>query len=272
MARRRNTRRSRAAFAAAGTFLAAAIALIALLVHFYQGANPSPSPTASSVTVSESADGESEFPTVDWDYWKGVNPDVIGWITVPGTDINHPVLQAHSSDPDHYLHYDVYGDYNPLGALYLDAECEKYGFSSPNAVILGHSQRLSGAITCFGYIQNYSDAGFAREHDTVLIQTPTAKMRYKVRFANIVKGWEPTKRTSFDSDADYRDWYDSNREDAAMVLDAETEPNQVISLVSCSYNFWKKNERTVVTTSVDREQTENQSVSGKSTQTAPESE
>ncbi len=40
----------------------------------------------------------------------------------------------------------------PLGALYLDAECEKAGFQSPNAVILGHSLRIGGAITCFGNI------------------------------------------------------------------------------------------------------------------------
>ena len=77
-------------------------------------------------------------------------------------------------------------------------------------------------------------------------------MRYTVRFANIVKGWEPTKRTVFAGDSDFRNWYDSSRESAAMVLDTDSEPNQVISLVSCSYNFWKQNERTVVTTSIDQ--------------------
>ena len=45
-----------------------------------------------------------------------------------GTDINHPILQAHASDPDYYLHHDIYRNYNPLGALYLDAECEKEAF------------------------------------------------------------------------------------------------------------------------------------------------
>lgn len=241
-------RRSRAAFAAAGVFLAAALAVIALLVHFEQAANPSPSPNGT-VWETAGSGGEPEFPTVDWDYWKAVNPDVIGWITIPGTDINHPVVQARASDPDRYLHYDVYGDYNPNGAIYLDAECEEYGLSSRNAVILGHSSLLSGVTTRFGYIASYKDASFAAEHATVLIQTPNSKMRYRVRFANIVKGWESTKRTSFESDADFRDWYDTSRDEAAMVLDGTTEPSQVISLVSCSYNYWKNNERTVVTTS-----------------------
>lgn len=201
-----------------------------------------------------------------------MNADVIGWITVPGTDINHPILQAHADDPDYYLHHDIYRNYNPLGALYLDAECEAKGLQSKNAVILGHSLRLGGAITCFGNIQNYKDKGYASEHRTVLIQTPDSKMRYLVRFANIVKGWEPTKRTSFAGETDFRDWYDSSRESAAMVLDADTEPSQVISLVSCSYNYWKQNERTVVTTSVDDTQPENGQISDKSPETDSERE
>ena len=122
-----HNRKSRAAFAAAAVFLAVAAILFGVLLHFYRDASPSPSPNGTpQETATESAGGrESEFPTVDWDYWKSVNGDVIGWITVPGTDINHPILQAHASDPDYYLHHDIYRNYNPLGALYLDAECEK---------------------------------------------------------------------------------------------------------------------------------------------------
>ena len=79
-------------------------------------------------------------------------------------------------------------------------------------------------------------------------------MRYLVRFASIVKGWEPTKRTSLLNEADFRSWYDASRESAAMVLDGESEPNQVVTLVSCSYNYWAQNERTVVTASMDEQE------------------
>ena len=231
-----HNRKSRAVFAAAAVFLAVAAILFGVLLHFYRDASPSPSPNGTpQETATESAGGrESEFPTVDSDY---------------------------------YLHHDIYRNYNPLGALYLDAECEKEGFQSPNAVILGHSLTLGNAVTCFGNIQRYSDKSFASEHQTVLIQTPNTKMRYTVRFANIVKGWEPTKRTVFAGDSDFRNWYDSSRESAAMVLDTDSEPNQVISLVSCSYNFWKQNERTVVTTSIDQKQAQTETVSTESRQT-----
>lgn len=231
----------------------AALAIGGFLLYGRLAAHTAPSPDATLlgfITVSDEAETDDDgFPEVDWSYWQGVNADVIGWITVPGTDIDSPILQAHADDPEHYLHYDVYGNYNPRGAIYLDAECEEYGLSSRNAVILGHHYGYSSAAAPFGIIAEYSDEDFAAEHVTVLIQTPASKMTYEVRFAQIVKGWEPNKRTSFDSEQDYRQWYDGSRDEAAMVLDAETEPKQTISLVSCSYNYWSWNERTVVVTS-----------------------
>ena len=195
-------------------------------------------------------DGDG-FPEVDWDYWLSINPDIVGWITIPGTSINNPVVQAHADSPDYYLSHDVYGNYNVFGAIFLDAECEERGLSSQNAVILGHHFGSDGVA--FGVIANYSDRSFASDHATVLLQTPGSKMKYSVRFAEIVNGNEPNKRTSFADDADFRSWYDSSRESAAMVLDADTAPDKTVSLVTCSYNIWVDNERTVVVTSLEQE-------------------
>lgn len=171
-----HNRKSRAAFAAAAVFLAVAAILFGVLLHFYQDASPSPSPNGTpQETATESAGGQkSEFPTVDWDYWKSVNGDVIGWITVPGTDINHPILQAHASDPDYYLHHDIYRNYNPLGALYLDAECEKEGFQSPNAVILGHSPVSEASRTTAIKLSHRSTPRYSSRHRKRRCATPCA--------------------------------------------------------------------------------------------------
>lgn len=233
--------------------MAAAVGLAAAWLRFRAAADPAPSPSGdATVTVYDEATGEAgEWPDVDWAWWQAANPDVIGWVTVPGTDINHPVCQAHADDPDFYLSHDAFGCYNPLGAVYLDAECEAQGLSSRNAVILGHSRRLTGTVTGFGHVMSYADRAFAEAHSEVLLQTPTERIRLKVRFANVVPGWEPSKRTSFDSDADYRSWYDGEMESADMVLDGTFEATRTVSLVSCSYYTWKSNERTVVTCAAD---------------------
>ena len=183
-----HNRKSRAAFAAAAVFLAVAAILFGVLLHFYRDASPSPSPNGTpQETATESAGGrESEFPTVDWDYWKSVNGDVIGWITVPGTDINHPILQAHASDPDYYLHHDIYRNYNPW-VRSISTQNARRRLSKSECRHPRTQPDLGNAVTCFGNVQRYSDKSFASEHQTVLIQTPNTKMRYTVRFANIVK-------------------------------------------------------------------------------------
>ena len=84
--------------------------------------------------------------------------------------------------------------------------------------------------------------------------------------AQVVFGRERNKRIDFEGESDFRAWYGESRANAAMVLDAETEPGQVISLVTCSYNIWVDNERTVLVTSM-QETAKNQA---ENTQIAPD--
>ena len=47
-----------------------------------------------------------------------VNPDVTGWLTIPGTNIDLPIMQA--DDNDYYLSHDLYGEPDPYGLPYID--------------------------------------------------------------------------------------------------------------------------------------------------------
>lgn len=242
--------KSRIAISLAVFLLAGAMGMFALLQAWRSAAKTPPSPNGTPTSsAAKPDDGESDpFPVVDWDYWQGVNPDVIGWITVPGTTIDSPIVRASKVDPAYYLKHDVYRNYNPHGAIYLDADCED-GLLSRNAVIMGHHYGDDVEAAPFGFIAEYKDEGFANGHATIYLQTPEWRRTYEVRFAQIVNGLENNKFTSFSDDEVFGAWYDGARADAAMVLDPVTEPQSVISLVSCSYNIWVANERTVVVAS-----------------------
>ena len=244
--------KSRIALSAAALLLVTAGSIAFLLYSWREAAITPPSPNGTSVASEEQSDDvETEddgFPVVDWAYWQSVNSDVIGWITVPGTNIDSPIVQAPSDDPEYYLHHDIYKNYNPHGAIYVDAECPD-GLLSKNVVIMGHHFGYDVVAAPFGTVAEYVDKDFAEQHATILIQTPEWKKTYEVRFAQIVNGLERSKRTTFTDEEDYRSWYDSSRADATMVLDSDTEPEQTVCLVTCSYNIWKNNERTVLVTS-----------------------
>lgn len=217
-----------------------AIALSAISYLGYRGSHPSPNPSGKG---GASTGG---FPQIDWAYWAQVNPDVIGWITVPGTAVNHPIVQAPSQDPDFYLTHDVYGEANFTGCPYLDAGCTEAGglLRCPNSVIYGHNMGWSQEM--FGELARYADKSWGKEHREVLLQTPDVHLRLEVQALAIVPGWDAVRRVEFTDDGDFACWWNARFEES----DVWYEPNplasrNLVTLCTCSYSRWE-NERTLV--------------------------
>ena len=152
------------ATACAVTLLATATTLTAI---GHRGAHPSPNPTDSAPDDSP-PDGFSE---VDWDYWEGLNPDIVGWIAIPGTAIDLPIVQARADDPHFYLDHDVFGESNYVGCPYVDADCARCGglLACPNSVVCGHNMGWNDEM--FGDLERYAEADFAAESRTSSSET-----------------------------------------------------------------------------------------------------
>ena len=73
--------------------------------------------------VKDKADAEKAFDTLrthNLSELYAQNNDLIGWINVPGTKIDYPVMQT-PSDPEFYLHRDFNKEYSESGTPFLDA-------------------------------------------------------------------------------------------------------------------------------------------------------
>lgn len=69
------------------------------------------------------------------------NKDFIGWLDVPGTNIDEPVVQTDNNDD--YLHKNFRGEEEFAGTLFADYEGQITPDSMPhNTVIYGHNMRL----------------------------------------------------------------------------------------------------------------------------------
>ena len=93
------------------------------------------------------------------------NNDVVGWLYVPDTNINTPVVQ--SKDNNRYLRYNFYGIYTKYGTTYADYRCKKNELSR-NTVIYGHNMP-SG--THFYDVNRYEDIEWYRLHPVIKYST-----------------------------------------------------------------------------------------------------
>ena len=112
---------------------------------------------------------------VDWKgLWK-INPDVYAWISIPGTNIDYPVLQ-HATDNSYYLNYNIDGSYGFPGCIYTENLNSK-DFTDNNTIIYGHDLK---AGTMFTQLHNFREREFFDEYDMVYIYTPERVYEYQV--------------------------------------------------------------------------------------------
>lgn len=98
---------------------------------------------AGSVEISRGYNEELEKMRAGLRSLAQINPDVYGWITVPGTDINYPIVQG--NDNSFYLDHAYTGDFLPMGAIFADYRCNGDIKSNPNTVLYGHNiENMSG--------------------------------------------------------------------------------------------------------------------------------
>jgi sortase B len=73
---------------------------------------------------------------------RAVNPDYAFWMRIDGTGINYPVVQG--DDNERYLNTSFSGEYNKVGALFMDFRTE---LTSPHIIIYGHNLQEGGMFT-----------------------------------------------------------------------------------------------------------------------------
>ena len=99
----------------------------------------------------EQAGREPEVSAVDLRFLQSQYPDVRGWLTIPESGIDYPVLQSSPEEPEYYLRRDYQGNYDINGSLFLQADCILG--ESGNLTIYGHNMN-SGAM--FGNLDQYA--------------------------------------------------------------------------------------------------------------------
>lgn len=111
---------------------------------------------------------------ISWKELRSVNPEIRGWITVPGANISYPIVQG--KDDEFYLTHSVEGTKSPFGSIFLG--CGHNGdFSDTHSLVYGHN--MEGHMM-FANLNCYERREFFEECPEFIITTPERQLVYEI--------------------------------------------------------------------------------------------
>lgn len=180
-----------------------------------------------------------------------LNQDMIGWLTIDGTNIDYPVMQT-IEDECYYLTLDFYGEYNRNGCLIMDtdsvvgtgtAALDYTDGTSPstNLIIHGHTMK-SGDM--FGNLPLYAEEAYGKEHSIIRFDSLYEEREYEliaVFYSQVFYAHEDVfkyyKFFQADTQEEFDDWYNNIKEMSLYDTGVTAEPgDEFITLSCCAYH------------------------------------
>lgn len=176
--------------------------------------------TTSSYTVSQE---EKDYLKARFDPLLATNSDTIGYVYIPGTKLDEPVVQT--TDNSTYLERTFEGGADPyLGTVFMDMDNNK-NFQDQLTWLFGHARGSQVPDNrMFNDVNFYDDETYFNEHKYIVIETPERKYYYEVAFMVIVPETTAFYKTEFASNQEFVDQLNAVKAEAHNV-----NPNITIS-------------------------------------------
>ena len=183
------------------------------------------------------SDNGTTPPQVDWEGLKAVNPDVVGWIQIPGTVVNFPVYQGETNET--YLRSDVNGNYSVGGLIFMDYENTAPGMVDGQTLIYGHHM-LNGSM--FKAVSDMANQEMFDGVSTIWYVTEEATYELTPLLVYKTEADDPNARQfNFESEDVLRTYLSELLGKAvSKSADAETligQTSHALTLCTCNYDY-----------------------------------
>lgn len=111
--------------------------------------------------VTKQENDEINTRAMNFEELKRINPDIVGWIMIPDTNIDYPIVKG--SDNQYYLTHTYGKQKNYMGSIFMDY---RQDFSMLNVFIYGHNV-VDGFM--FRDLEKYKEQQFYDSHSTVYL-------------------------------------------------------------------------------------------------------
>ena len=167
-------------------------------------------------------------PHHDLDALQIENPDCAGWLTIPDTSVDYPVMFT-PNEPERYLRRDFYGDHASGGSPFLDGR-NKPQAEGQNLILYGHNM-LDG--TMFKPMLQYLIPNFQVTHEDVYLELNGTQYHYQVIAALETSARSPVYTyTDLSGAAEMEDFRSMLLEETS--LDAIPQAEGYLTLSTCN--------------------------------------
>ena len=133
----------------------------------------------NEIQIEEPVEEEADMPVktermLQVEELQKINPDIVGWLEIPNTNVNYPVLQG--TDNDYYLDHDYNKQKTSGGSIFLD---KTYSWDPPSSNLLIYGHNMNNG-TMFQNLLKYKDQKFYEENPNIRFTTNTEDATYEI--------------------------------------------------------------------------------------------
>ena len=173
--------------------------------------------------------------SVDFTDLLNQNNEVVGWIQIPGTNINYPFVQH--SDNSYYLNHSFDRSYNWAGWLFLDYRSSIDPLDM-NTIIYAHG-RVDG--TMFGSLKNVLTSEWKKQEQYYIrVSTLSYNYLFEIFSAYYIPTTTDYLNTNFSNKQEYEEFLKKIQSRSMIRFDTSvTTANKIITLSTCYNNYEK---------------------------------
>lgn len=207
----------------------------------------------AATTAPQSSDDADEEPedegyvAPDFDALLAKNADIVGWLNIPDTLINYPVMQA--ADNYYYLYKDFNKAHLKQGSIFADYRDEISPLGR-NITLYGHNMGY-GRTEMFSTLVEYKNEDYNLKHSTIQFDTPEGSGRWEIAavYQYDVSELETYNfsKSLFSSEEDFLQFAETAQNRSLYTTGVEIkEGDRLLTLSTCDRTFHGENGRLII--------------------------
>lgn len=165
--------------------------------------------------------------------------DVVGWLEVPGTNINYPVMQG--EDNNFYVKHDYKKEYAFDGSIFLHKDYD-WTIPSSNLLLYGHNNKND---VMFAQLLKYKDENFYKQYPIIKFTTPEEDAEYEIIAVFLSRIYYKSEQNVFryynfinaENEVEYNEYVQNAKKASLYNIEATAKyGDQLITLTTCEYS------------------------------------